>query len=356
MVSMISLSAQALLLVTVLVSVAMAGCLGGGDGGETGDIIILTHGAFWVSEDLITSFETEHGVKVTFVEEADAQAAINRAALERGNPSADLIFGVDQFIWEAYADEGLFVPYESSELSRVPDRFEFDSTHSLTPISYGYVSLNHDIATLSNLGLGAPTTFEDLARPEYASRLVVEDPAQSSPGYAFLLATVAYFGVDDDYDYLDFWGDLKRNGVRVAPDWSTAYYTDFSVSGGDRPLVVSYSTSPAATVFYDDTLEAPISGVPAIPETMVEQIETIGILAGGRHQATAEAFIDYMLSVAFQEDIPTSNWVYPVVEDATLPAVFDFCPLPDAHASIDPAEVAEHGADWVRAWQDEMQG
>ena len=208
------------------------------------------------------------------------------------------------------------------------------------PVDYGDVCINYDKTYFSKNNLAVPQTLEDLTKPEYKDLLVVENPATSSTGLAFLLATRAHFGDD----YLDYWKALKDNGVVVVDGWETAYYTNFSASSGHgpQPMVLSYATSPAAEVFFSETpvKDAPTASIIG-PDTCFRQIEFVGILHGTQQRALAEKFVDFMLSKQFQEDMPLQMFVYPVNKNAALPEVFtQYAQTPSQPAALTPDEIA----------------
>ncbi len=320
--------------------------------GQNGELVLMTHDSFAVSKEVIAEFEQREGVKVTVLPAGDAGTALNKAILSRDAPLADLLFGVDNTFLSLALEAAIFDPYQSPALAAIPERFRLDPTSQLVPVDYGYVSINYDKAYLKQKNLTPPTTLRDLTKPEWKSMLVVENPATSSPGLAFLLATVAEFGTEGSYTYLDYWRDLRANDVLVVEGWSDAYSTQFSgASGkGPRPLVVSYATSPAAEVYFSEgKLSEPPTGSLNIGSFL--QIEFIGILKGTKQRALAERFIDYMLSKRFQEDIPLQMFVYPVLPDAALPDVFTkFAPVPDAPANVTPQQIGQNRENWIEAW------
>jgi thiamine transport system substrate-binding protein len=229
--------------------------------------------------------------------------------------------------------------------------FRLDDTNHVMPVDYGYVNLNYDKAFLEENELEPPSSLEELTEADWKGRLVVENPGTSSPGLAFLIATVSYFGEDDDYDYLDFWADLRANDVAVKDGWSDAYYTDFSQYGGDRPLVVSYATSPAAEVFFSEGKhEVPPTGNVLVDKATFLQIEGIAILEGARNVKLARKFIDFAMDKGFQEDIPGSMFVYAVNRDAALPDFFKFSEVPTEPADIGPETIDEKRDTWIDAW------
>jgi thiamine transport system substrate-binding protein len=220
-------------------------------------------------------------------------------------------------------------------------------------VDYGDVCINYDKAWFATHALPLPASLEDLARPEYRGLLVVENPATSSPGLAFLLATVKHFGVDN---YLGYWKSLRANGLTVVDGWNTAYYTNFSGSSGHgaQPMVVSYSSSPAAEVVYANPplADAPIASILG-SDTCFRQIEFVGILKGTKHLALAQKFVDFMLGQQFQEDMPLQMFVYPVNPEAKLPEEFvKYAQTASQPAVLDPATIATNRDKWIADWTD----
>jgi thiamine transport system substrate-binding protein len=251
-------------------------------------------------------------------------------------------------------DAGIFIPYEAPALASIPAEFKLDPQNRALPVDYGDVCINYDKAYFASKNLPVPQSFSDLIKPEYKGLLVVEDPSTSSPGLAFLMATVAHFG--DGFQ--DYWRQLKANGVTVVDSWETAYYTNFSASSGhgSQPMVVSYSSSPAAEVVYADP---PVSESPTaslVGDGMCfRQIEFVGILKGTKNQALAGKFIDFMLNKSFQEDMPLQMYVYPVIPEASVPAVFtQNTQSPANPASLDPVIIAAKRDAWIKGWNDVM--
>lgn len=319
--------------------------------GEPARLDVMTHDSFAVSEDLIRRFEQENNIQLNFIPSGDAGAALNRAVLSKDAPIADVLYGVDNTFLSRALQEDIFIPYDSPLLADIPSEFVLDAEKRALPVDYGDVCLNYDKAYFTGKNLPVPQSFEDLAKPEYKGLLVVENPATSSPGLAFLMATVAKFG---EPAYLDYWKQLRANGVVVASDWEAAYYTNFSGSSGrgPQPLVVSYNTSPAAEVVFSETPleDAPTASITS-PGMCFRQVEFVGILKGTRKQAAAQKLVDFILSQTFQEDMPLQMFVYPVNPQAALPAEFSrFAANPQAPASLPPEEIAAGRDRWIQAW------
>lgn len=316
-------------------------------------LTVMTHDSFAISEEVVAAFEAAHNAKVVFLTSGDAGSALNKAILTKEAPLADLLFGVDNTFLSRALDEGIFEAYDAPALAEIPAVFKLDAENRALPVDFGDVCINYDKAWFAEKGLAVPATLEDLTQPEYAGLLVVENPATSSPGLAFLMSTIAHFGEDG---YLDFWASLRDNGVAVADGWETAYYTNFSASSGQgaQPMVVSYGSSPAAEVIFAETAldDAPTASILG-PETCYRQVEFVGILQGTANRALAEDFVDFMLSKEFQEDLPMQMFVYPVLPSAQLPAEFvAYAQQPDQPASLDPALIAANRDAWIQAWTD----
>ncbi|NPV67194.1 MAG: thiamine ABC transporter substrate-binding protein [Anaerolineae bacterium] len=323
------------------------------------ELTLITHDSFSVSEEVLSSFEQEAGIRVRILRAGDTGTMINQAILSRNNPLADVLYGLDNTFLTRALDADLFVPYESPLLKDVAEEFILDSQHRVTPIDYGDVCLNYDKAYFAEHDLLLPASFEDLTKPEYRGLLVVENPATSSPGLAFLLATIGYFGTGNEeeeiqpYTYLDFWADLVANDVLVVDSWSDAYYGEFSATGdGTRPLVVSYASSPPAEVYFaEEELEDAPTGSITASGMCFRQIEFAGILAGTQRIEAAQRFIDFLLSRPFQEDMPLQMFVFPVNREAELPEVFArYAAIPEEPAYLDSETIAAYREEWIEAW------
>ena len=318
---------------------------------EPSTLVVLTNDSFDIGEEIIAQFEEINNASVTIQKAGSSGQVLNRAILEKGNPSGDLLYGVDNTFLSRALREEIFIQYKSGQIGNIPAQFILDDTFHVSPVDYGYVNINYDIAYLDDKGLAPPASLEVLTQPEWDGRLVVENPATSTPGLAFLISTVSYFGEDDEYDYLDFWADLKKNNVAVKEGWSEAYYTDFTKYGGDRPLVVSYATSPAAELFFSEgAYEVPPTGNVLVDKATFLQIEGIGILKGTDNETLAKKFVDFVLDVPFQEDIPGRMFVYPVNSKAQTPDYFQYAEVPTAPSDIDAATIDAKRDDWIDAW------
>ncbi len=316
------------------------------DPGDT--VTLLTHDSFDVSEEVLAAFTDDTGIDVEVVPLGDAGTALNQTILTADAPQGDLLFGVDNTFLSRALDEAIFTPYESPALDTVDPALILDDEHRVTPMDRGDVCLNYDVAFFEDADVDVPEELDDLTDPAYEGLLGVTNPATSSPGLSFLLATIETFGEDG---YLDFWEQLVDNDVIVTDGWSEVYYDEFSGTGdGDRPLVVSYASSPPAEVlFAEEELDEAPTGV--IEASCFRQIEFVGILEGADNPAGAQLLVDFMLSETFQEDIPLTMFVFPANQQAQLPEVFEeFAVLPDDPLEIDHEVIGEHREEWIEAW------
>jgi thiamine transport system substrate-binding protein len=342
------------LVVTLALIVAPLAAFAGPDAETAGlrrTVTVMTHDSFAVSEEVLTAFEDRHGIRVRILEAGDTGTALNKAILARGKPLADVIYGIDNTFLSRALDEDILEPYRSRLLASVPEEFQIDPSHRALPVDYGDVCLNYHVASFGGDGPAPPEDLDDLIDPAYRGLTVVQNPATSSPGLAFLMATVARYG---DPGYLEYWQSLVDNDVLVVNDWETAYYQEFTGSAGrgPRPIVVSYGSSPPFEVLY---AESPITEPPTAAVTgalsCFRQIEFVGILAGTENRDLAELWVDFMLSLPFQEDLPLNMFVFPVNRDAVLQKEFvDYLAVPDEPALLDSALIAEHRERWIREW------
>jgi thiamine transport system substrate-binding protein len=325
-------------------------------GEEPATLVLASHDSFNVSEEVLAQFEAENKAKVQLLALGDAGEALNKVILSKDAPLADLFFGVDNtFLSRALAGD-VFEPYASPQLAQIPDELELDPEHRLLPVDVGYINLNADAAYFTENNLPMPQTLEDLTNPAYKGLLVVMNPATSSPGLAFLLATINHFGEEG---YLDFWQGLRANDVLITNGWSEAYFDHFTVGSGgsgDRPLVVSYTTSPPADVLYaTDGRTKPASVNLNLEGGVFRQIEFVGVLKGAQNPELAQKFIDFMLSQSFQADMPLQMFVYPAVPETPLPDLFtQFAEQPIVASQVDAAAIDANREQWIEAWTNAM--
>lgn len=316
-------------------------------------LTVMTHDSFSISEEVLQAFNEQTGIEVKFLKAGDTGTAVNKAILAKEKPLADVFYGVDNTFLSRALNEEIFEPYNSPALANIPDNFIIDQTLRALPVDFGDVCLNYDKAYFEENDLLPPTNLDDLLKPEFKDLLVVENPATSSPGLAFLLATIGHYGEDG---YLDYWKGLVENGVLVVNDWEVAYYQEFSRAGGSHPIVVSYGSSPPFEVIYAESpIDEPPTAAVVGDDSCFRQIEFVGILTGTQNRDLAETWIDFMLSPEFQEDIPLQMFVFPVNVTASLDETFEkYLAVPDKPASVNPEDIAAKRETWIQEWTEEV--
>jgi thiamine transport system substrate-binding protein len=326
-----------------------AGC-GGGGGEAPTDVVLVTHDSFAISPEVKKAFEEESGLKLRILKGGDAGEVVTKALLTAGNPEGDVLFGIDENLLARALEGDVFEKYESPALADVDPRYVVDPEHRVTPIDHGEVCLNVDRAWFAERSLQPPASIDDLTDERYRGLTVVENAATSTPGLAFLLATVARYG---EGGWQDYWRALRDNDVLVVDGWEEAYTVRFSGaagSRGNRPIVVSYASSPPAEVIYRTPrpTEAP-TGV--VEDSCFRQIELAGVLRGARNEEGARKLVDFMLSKRFQEDVPLSMFVFPVSREAALPPEFTrYAVVPESPLVLPPEEIEANRERWVDEW------
>lgn len=313
-------------------------------------LTLLAHDSFTPSEGIFDAFTASTGIAVEVIRSGDAGELITKAALTAGNPEGDVLWGVDNTLLSRALDADMFSRYETQNINLIdPQLLRNIPGHEVTPVDTGDVCINYDIAWFEENNIAPPMTLEALTSSTYADLLVVPSAISSSPGLAFFLATVAEFGEDG---WQEYWKALRKNGVLVVDGWTQAYSTEFSGSSGkgDRPIVVSYSSSPAAEVLFSDP-PTEIAPTGVAPLTCFAQVEYAGVLRGTKHESEAQQLIDYLTDVKFQSDLPLTQFVFPVNKNASTPESFTrYISRPENPLTIEFDVIAKNRVAWLDEW------
>ena len=317
-------------------------------------LTLMTHDSFNISKEVLADFEKKNDVTIRILKAGDAGEALTQAILSKNNPMADVFYGIDNTFLSRALDQNIFEPYDSPELKNVFSGLKLDARNRLLPVDFGDVCLNYDKKWFAEKGMTPPADLKELIDPIYSGLTVVENPATSSPGLAFMLATIGAFGEEG---WLDWWAQLRDNKVAITDGWKEAYWGKFTAaSKGDRPIVVSYASSPPVEVLFAETKldEAPTAAITA-PKTCFRQIEFIGILKGTKNRKLAEIFIDFLLSKTFQEDIPLKMFVYPANKNAKLPRIFtEHSTITNDPATVPASDINNNRERWIQEWTETM--
>jgi thiamine transport system substrate-binding protein len=328
-----------------------------------GAVTLVTYDSFPGSgtslNDALAEFSAETGIEVEILVAGDAGTMLSKASLTAGNPEGDVMWGIDNTLLSRAIADDVFEPYVATPIAEgsleiSEELLALVPNGEATPVDYGDVCVNYDIAWYAERDLDPPSTFADLADPVYAGQLVVQNPATSSPGLAFLLATIHEYGVEG---WQDYWSRLGANGVEVVDGWTEAYYERFTwAGGGPTPMVVSYGSSPPAEVIFADP---PRSDAPTgvIEDTCFRQVEFAGVLRGTESPDAARQLVDFLVSERFQAELALNLFVYPVDETVELPTEFvDFAVVPETSRSLDPALIDAERSTWIDEWTELVLG
>ena len=310
-------------------------------------LTLLAYDSFTPSPNIFDDFTTQTGINVEVSLGGDAGELVTKAGLTSGNPEADVLWGVDNTMLSRALSKNIFTPYASNNLADLDESArKLVPNNEVTPVDTGDVCINYDVNWFKQRNLAPPLTLRALTSSNYANLLVVPSPVSSSPGLAFMLATIAEFG-QDGWD--EYWKSLKQNGTLIVSDWTTAYYTEFSGSSGkgDRPIVVSYGSSPPAEMIFANPRPATApTAVAAL--TCFRQVEFAGILRGTKHEREAQLLIDYLTDIKFQEDLPLTLFVYPANNKAKLPEDFvKYSLRPESPLQLDPDLISSNLLFWL---------
>ena len=334
----------------ICVTAVFSGCAGSNES-ETKKLTLLAYDSFTPTEGIFDEFTQETGISVEIILGGDTGQLISKAILTSGNPEGDVLWGVDNTFLTRAVNGNVFSSYTSPQTKNMSDDVVALTQPEgvVTPVDTGDVCINYDKKWFAERNIAPPQSLDDLALPLYKDLLVVQNPASSSPGLAFLLATISSYG---ENSWESYWKKLRANGVKVVDGWTEAYTIEFSGSSGKgaRPLVVSYASSPPAEVVYSDP---PVNEPPTavIDTTCFHQVEFAGILRGSKNEKAAKLLIDYLADTTFQSDLPLTLFVNPVNKNVVLPDVFtSFAAQPEKPHTMDPAAIEENRAAWVDTW------
>ncbi|MCF7944283.1 MAG: thiamine ABC transporter substrate-binding protein [Spirochaetia bacterium] len=285
-------------------------------------------------------FKEKTGIDVNLVSAGDAGQVLQRAVLEKDSPQADVILGIDNNLIISAREADILSPYDTEAASHLHASLSFGDDNLLHPFDYGFFSIIYDSQRIDN----PPKNLEDLTHERFENSLILMDPRTSSPGLGFLHWTIAEYGDD----FLDYWNRLKPSILTITEGWDSGYGL---FTQGEAPLVLSYTTSPAYHVEYEDShrFKAAI-----FPEGHYSQVEGIGLLKNAEHEANGKEFIDFILSEQFQEIIPLTNWMYPARKDIDLPESYEFAPKAPVGISLPAEKIKKESDDRLQEWSEFM--
>jgi thiamine transport system substrate-binding protein len=331
---------------TITTSVAVSGCTKADT--KATSVTLVAYDSFALTDAKFAAFTKKTGITVKVVSSGDTGEMVNKSVLTKSSPLGDVMWGVDTTFLDRSIKENLFAPTSVSITDIDPTLAAAVVGKPVVPVDYGDVCVNYDKAALTKAGVAIPTSIADLTKPTYKNMLVVQNPATSSVGLAFFFATVV-----GTPDWKATWKGLKNNGVLIANGWTEAYETHFTAggNGGDRPLVVSYGTSPVAAVLYGADPKATTAPTGAMESTCFRQVEYAGVLAGTKNMDAATTLLEYLISPELQADIQLNMFVYPAnVKASVAPAFTSFAVKPAKPLTLDASEISTKRDGWIDEW------
>lgn len=274
---------------------------------------LAVHQSFNLPQTELDMFERQNNVKLNVIKMGGANEMLNRLILTRAHPIADVVYGLDNGnIMKAHHFDVLAPNQPASQPAVV------NLPYAL-PIDYGYVNINYDKAWFERHNLPLPTSLNDLTLPKYKNLLALPNPATSMVGLDFLMANIGFLGEEGTFEW---WHKMRLNGVKVSRSWNDSYYTDFTLNGGSRPMVVSYASSPAAEIYYGKgKYRKPPTGNLLFDGGVFLQVEGAAVINRTPQPQLAAKLVQFLQSQRVQAAIPTSMWVYPAVKGVPVPEV-----------------------------------
>jgi thiamine transport system substrate-binding protein len=331
---------------------ALTGCaaLGGEpDSSASATVVVATHDSWNMPDEVIEKFERRTGLTVKIQPQGDAGQLTNKLVLTKDNPIADMEYGVDNTFASRAVDNGVL---QDAQVDTPPSvdahRVDGPGHDQLVPVDYSDVCVNIDDTWFAEHHLTPPSSLDDLVKPAYRGLFVTPGASSSSPGMAFLLATIGRYG--DQWP--SYWRKLMANETLVTSGWTDAYEVDFTGGGGKhgtRPIVLSYSSSPPFTI--PKGAKRPTTS--ALLDTCFRQVEYAGVLAGADNPDGARKFIEFMTRQRFQSALPENMYVYPVLDAAEVPEDWSrWAPTAPDPYQVPADEIADNRAKWLTTWRD----
>ena len=280
-------------------------------------------------------FEEKYNIDLELVAVDSAATLLNKVILEGPNTKADVVLGLDMNLFDAAQNSGLFISHSLENLEKnITLPVKWDS-EIFVPYNYGYFAFVYNNTKLLN----PPKSIDEFINSTQA-RIVIQDPRTSTPGLGLLTWMKALYGDEAK----DKWAQLNTKIISVTKGWTDAYYNFFM--SGEADIVLSYSTSPAAHIMFENNYE--ISAA-IFEEGNYVSIEFAGILKSSKNKIMANNFLSFMISDDFQSVIPSTNIMYPVTNKSLLPDAFNQLEVPNI-LQVDPAEINQNKDKWLNEW------
>ena len=301
-------------------------------------LTVYTYDSFvseWGPGPLIEkTFEEKYSIDLELIAVDSAATLLNKVILEGSNTKADIILGLDMNLLDSAENSELFTAHNLNNINeKLNLPIEWNS-EIFVPYNYGYFAFVYNNKKLKN----PPKSMDELLNITDA-RIVIQDPRTSTPGLGLLTWMKILYGENAQEN----WSKLNKKIISVTKGWTDAYYNFFMA--GEADIVLSYSTSPAAHIMFEENYDISAS---IFKEGNYLSVEFAGILKSSKNKKVANIFLDFMLSDEFQKVIPSTNIMYPVT-NIKLPNAFNELEIPNA-LQLNPKEINDYKDEWINEW------
>ncbi len=355
-----------LFVLSLLLTAPLAGCLDFSSEDEPPVVRILTYDITGFSDEMLSTFTNQTGFEIELVKADDAGGILEQLLQTQDAPQVDLAIGLDNTYLQTALDAELLQEHSTDVSGLSSAALEPYNGPFAVPFDRGDVCLNYDESRVDGENLSVPTSLWDLTEPEWDGLAAFPSPLTSSPGRAFMTATVDYFENDDNgtTDAFDWWEAMAENGAIFTSGWTEAYEIHYSggygewVEGhiGDAAMTVSYCHSPGVEAYYSSNWTKSTSLT--LPRATFHQVEYAAVVAGASEIDGANAFLAYLLSEDVNRNMPENNLMQSVLVDATWPETDGYAhhtDTPELNAEITTQRIGQDMDGWLSSWQDATQ-
>jgi len=311
---------------------------------ETGkkELVVYTYDSmvseYGLGPKIIPKFEEQCNCKIKMVSKGDAGQVLTTLVLEKENPKADVVIGLDNSLIQKAIEKKVLEEFTPKNIGIVPKDIGFYKKGFLTPFDYGFIAFVFDSKKIE----AELNEFDSLLDSRLEKKIVIQNPRTSSPGLALLFWSIEVYG---DPGYKEFWKEFKPNILVVTDGWDESAGL---FRAGEAPMYLSYATSPAYYAEFEDINHFLAA---EFEEGHYIQVEGIGIVKGTKNRKLAEQFIEFMLTEEAQKEIPFTQFMFPVNKNIELPKAFEYAVMPDKKLELDPELIEEKQEEWISEWE-----
>lgn len=331
---------------------------------DDGTLTIVTYDIIALSDDMLEEFTNNTGYEINMIRTDDAGGILENLLLTKEAPQADLALGLDNTYLQTALDNCLLGPHSANVPDLDPLALTPYSGEMAVPFDQGYVCLNADIEALEENNVSFPSTLEELTGEQWKGRTAFPSPTTSSPGRAFMTATIDYFERQATMDAMTWWEAMADNDAIFTSGWTEAYETHYSggygIWGeghiGDAWLTVSYCHSPGVEAYYGGNYT--ISKAIDIDYASFHQVEYAAKVNGGGSSSAVDAFIEYLLSDEVNKNMPENNLMYSVLDNEDMPETDGYryhSPIPSNPSEITAERIDVEMDGWLMDWREATQ-